>query len=121
MRKKLDVNFVREFVTERKRLRHAVYSTCIYDPTLFTGGRFVVTSQGDLHIRAARPEDGRATYSCLTLHALTSERRRSEPATLTVTGNQMHFLRNKFEDRFVKKFRKKISHFLSFIPLRIIL
>ncbi|XP_053986908.1 cell adhesion molecule Dscam2 isoform X2 [Hylaeus volcanicus] len=50
-----------------------------------TGGRFVVTSQGDLHIRAARPEDGRATYSCLTLHALTSERRRSEPATLTVT------------------------------------
>jgi len=46
----------------------------------------VVTSQGDLHIRAARPEDGRATYSCLTLHALTSERRRSEPATLTVTG-----------------------------------
>ncbi|EFN83957.1 Down syndrome cell adhesion molecule, partial [Harpegnathos saltator] len=50
-----------------------------------TGGRFVVTSQGDLHIRAARPEDGRATYSCLTLHALTSERKRSEPASLTVT------------------------------------
>ncbi|XP_043274690.1 Down syndrome cell adhesion molecule-like protein Dscam2 isoform X2 [Venturia canescens] len=50
-----------------------------------TGGRFVVTSQGDLHIRAARAEDGRATYSCLTLHALTGERRRSEPATLTVT------------------------------------
>ncbi|TGZ53114.1 Uncharacterized protein DBV15_05473 [Temnothorax longispinosus] len=50
-----------------------------------TGGRFVVTSQGDLHIRGARPEDGRATYSCLTLHALTSERRKSEPATLTVT------------------------------------
>lgn len=51
----------------------------------------MVTSQGDLHIRAARPEDGRATYSCLTLHALTSERRRSEPATLTVTGNRIHF------------------------------
>ncbi|XP_033323157.1 Down syndrome cell adhesion molecule 3 isoform X4 [Megalopta genalis] len=50
-----------------------------------TGGRFVVTSQGDLHIRAARQEDAKATYSCLTLHALTSERRRSEPATLTVT------------------------------------
>ncbi|KAL6264322.1 hypothetical protein P5V15_004431 [Pogonomyrmex californicus] len=55
-----------------------------------TGGRFVVTSQGDLHIRAARPEDGRATYSCLTLHALTSERRKSEPATLTVTGNRQN-------------------------------
>lgn len=51
-----------------------------------SGGRFVVTSQGHLHIRAARAEDGRATYSCLTLHALTGERRRSEPATLTVTG-----------------------------------
>ncbi|XP_024944983.1 Down syndrome cell adhesion molecule-like protein Dscam2 isoform X2 [Cephus cinctus] len=50
-----------------------------------TGGRFVVTSQGELHIRAAKPEDGRARYSCLTLHALTGERRRSEPATLTVT------------------------------------
>ncbi|XP_015187903.1 PREDICTED: Down syndrome cell adhesion molecule-like protein Dscam2 isoform X4 [Polistes dominula] len=49
-----------------------------------TGGRFVVTSQGDLHIRAVRPEDGRVTYSCLTLHALTGERRRSESATLTV-------------------------------------
>lgn len=46
----------------------------------------MVTSQGDLHIRAARPDDGRATYSCLTFHALTGERRRSEPATLTVTG-----------------------------------
>ncbi|XP_043491862.1 Down syndrome cell adhesion molecule-like protein Dscam2 isoform X4 [Polistes fuscatus] len=50
-----------------------------------TGGRFVVTSQGDLHIRAVRPEDGRVTYSCLTLHALTGERRRSESASLTVT------------------------------------
>ncbi|XP_046477031.1 cell adhesion molecule Dscam1 isoform X1 [Neodiprion pinetum] len=50
-----------------------------------TGGRFVVTSQGELHIRAARAEDGRATYSCLTLHSLTGERRRSDPATLTVT------------------------------------
>ncbi|XP_076279934.1 Down syndrome cell adhesion molecule 3 isoform X5 [Lasioglossum baleicum] len=50
-----------------------------------TGGRFMVTSQGDLHIRAARQEDAKATYSCLTLHTLTSERRRSEPATLTVT------------------------------------
>ncbi|XP_047351251.1 Down syndrome cell adhesion molecule-like protein Dscam2 isoform X6 [Vespa velutina] len=48
-------------------------------------GRFVVTSQGDLHIRAVRPEDGRVTYSCLTLHALTGERRKSESATLTVT------------------------------------
>ncbi|XP_033228370.1 Down syndrome cell adhesion molecule-like protein Dscam2 [Belonocnema kinseyi] len=50
-----------------------------------TGGRFVVTSQGDLHIRAAREEDGRAVYSCLTWHALTGERRKSEAATLTVT------------------------------------
>ncbi|XP_066587504.1 cell adhesion molecule Dscam1 isoform X2 [Prorops nasuta] len=50
-----------------------------------TGGRFVVTSQGDLHIRGVRAEDGRVTYSCLTLHTLTGERRKSEPATLTVT------------------------------------
>lgn len=65
---------------------------CVYVRVLilFSGGRFVVTSQGDLHIRAARPEDGRATYSCLTLHALTSERRKSEPATLTVTGNRQN-------------------------------
>lgn len=52
----------------------------------------MVTSQGDLHIRAARPEDGRATYSCLTFHALTGERRRSEPATLTVAGMLFVFL-----------------------------
>ena len=46
----------------------------------------MVTSQGDLHIRAAREEDGRAVYSCLTWHSLTGERRKSEAASLTVTG-----------------------------------
>uniref|UniRef100_A0ABD2XN24 Down syndrome cell adhesion molecule-like protein Dscam2 n=1 Tax=Trichogramma kaykai TaxID=54128 RepID=A0ABD2XN24_9HYME len=50
-----------------------------------TGGRFVVTSQGDLHIKSARQEDGHATYSCLTRHSLTGETRKSEPASLTVT------------------------------------
>ncbi|XP_058795689.1 cell adhesion molecule Dscam2 isoform X3 [Phymastichus coffea] len=49
-----------------------------------TGGRFVVTSQGDLHIKSTRQEDGRATYACLTRHSLTSETRKSEPASLTV-------------------------------------
>lgn len=53
---------------------------------MFAGGRFVVTSQGDLHIKSARQEDGRATYSCLTRHSLTGETRKSEPASLTVTG-----------------------------------
>ncbi|XP_063973280.1 cell adhesion molecule Dscam1 isoform X2 [Diachasmimorpha longicaudata] len=50
-----------------------------------TGGRFVVTSQGDLHIRNTKAEDGRASYHCLTLHTLTGERRKSEHVTLTVT------------------------------------
>ncbi|XP_044017269.1 Down syndrome cell adhesion molecule-like protein Dscam2 [Aphidius gifuensis] len=50
-----------------------------------TGGRFVVTSQGDLHIRNTKVEDGRVTYWCLTLHTLTGERRKSEHVTLTVT------------------------------------
>lgn len=53
---------------------------------LFAGGRFVVTSQGDLHIKSTRQEDGRATYACLTRHSLTSETRKSEPASLTVVG-----------------------------------
>lgn len=73
----------------------------------------MVTSQGDLHIRAARPDDGRATYSCLTFHALTGERRRSEPATLTVTGTLLKELTlsprasNKNITRFKKNFEKK--------------
>ncbi|XP_044257604.1 Down syndrome cell adhesion molecule-like protein Dscam2 isoform X1 [Tribolium madens] len=50
------------------------------------GGRIVVTyGTGELHIRSARAEDGLARYSCLTLHILTQERKRSAPAILTVT------------------------------------
>ena len=63
-------------------------------PLSFAGGRFVVTSQGDLHIKSARQEDGRATYSCLTRHSLTGETRKSEPASLTVTGMCMIFYLN---------------------------
>lgn len=48
----------------------------------------ITSGNGDLHIRAARPEDGLARYSCLTLNSLTQERKRSAPATLTVTGNK---------------------------------
>ncbi|KOX68634.1 Down syndrome cell adhesion molecule-like protein Dscam2 [Melipona quadrifasciata] len=63
-----------------------------------TGGRFVVTSQGDLHIRAARPEDGRATYSCLTFHALTEPTgsmpprlmQRSQIAISAESGSDVH-------------------------------
>lgn len=46
----------------------------------------VTYGSGELHIRSARAEDGLARYSCLTLHALTQERKRSSPAMLTVTG-----------------------------------
>ncbi|XP_049839470.1 Down syndrome cell adhesion molecule-like protein Dscam2 [Schistocerca gregaria] len=50
------------------------------------GGRFVVTSTGDLLVRRATASDASSRYSCLTLHALTGERRRSTPAQLlTVT------------------------------------
>ncbi|XP_049765530.1 Down syndrome cell adhesion molecule-like protein Dscam2 [Schistocerca cancellata] len=50
------------------------------------GGRFVVTSTGDLLVRRATAADASSRYSCLTLHALTGERRRSSPAQLlTVT------------------------------------
>lgn len=56
---------------------------CTFNP----GGRMVVTySTGELHIRNARVEDGLARYSCMTLHSLTQERKRSAPAVLTVTG-----------------------------------
>lgn len=46
----------------------------------------VIYSTGELHIRNARMEDGLARYSCMTLHSLTQERKRSAPAVLTVTG-----------------------------------
>ncbi|XP_046991962.1 Down syndrome cell adhesion molecule-like protein Dscam2 [Schistocerca americana] len=50
------------------------------------GGRFVVTSTGDLLVRRATAADASSRYSCLTLHALSGERRRSTPAQLlTVT------------------------------------
>ena len=45
-----------------------------------------MTSNGDLHIKSAQPSDGAVSYSCLTLHSLTGERRRSAPASLMVTG-----------------------------------
>lgn len=57
---------------------------------IVAGGRYVMISgTGDLHIRSARPEDGLAKYSCLTLHSLTQERKRSVAAMLTVTGIYM--------------------------------
>lgn len=46
----------------------------------------VTYGTGELHIRNARIEDGLSRYSCLTLHVLTQERKRSAPAILTVTG-----------------------------------
>lgn len=41
---------------------------------------------GNLHIRSIRAEDGLSQYSCLTLHSLTQQRKRSEPCRLTVLG-----------------------------------
>jgi hypothetical protein len=58
---------------------------------LCAGGRFVVSSSGDLHIKSAQSSDGVVSYSCLTLHSLTGERRRSAPATLMVTGKTPEF------------------------------
>lgn len=70
--------------------KHSVISDYVIT---FAGGRYVITSgNGDLHIRAARPEDGIPRYSCLTLHALTQERKRSGPAVLTVTGKAIYIL-----------------------------
>jgi hypothetical protein len=51
-----------------------------------------VTSSGDLHIKSAQSSDGDANYSCLTLHSLTGERRRSSPATLMVTGETTSYV-----------------------------
>lgn len=51
----------------------------------------VTYGTGELHIRSARAEDGLARYSCITLHTLTQERRRSAPAMLTVTGKIKHW------------------------------
>jgi hypothetical protein len=63
-------------------MRHQVVMFWVF----CVGGRFVVTSSGDLHIKSAQSSDGDVNYSCLTLHSLTGERRRSAPATLMVTG-----------------------------------
>ncbi|XP_060516116.1 cell adhesion molecule Dscam2 [Cylas formicarius] len=49
------------------------------------GGRIVVTyGSGDLLIRSARADDSLPTYSCLTIHSLTQERKRSVTAKLSV-------------------------------------
>ncbi|CAG9760387.1 unnamed protein product [Ceutorhynchus assimilis] len=49
------------------------------------GGRIIVTyGTGELLIRSARHDDSLPTYSCLTIHALTQERKRSQAARLTV-------------------------------------
>lgn len=45
---------------------------------------------GELHIRSVRAEDGMYRYSCLTIHSLTQERKRSAPAILTVTGSYLN-------------------------------
>lgn len=53
----------------------------------FQGGRIIVTyGTGELLIRSARHDDSLPTYSCLTIHALTQERKRSQAARLTVIG-----------------------------------
>lgn len=76
--------FVRDYV--------AVSSWFKDDNILFpgrsdSGGRFLVThGTGNLHIRAVREEDGSSEYSCLTIHSLTHERKRSPPILLTISG-----------------------------------
>ncbi|CAH0562134.1 unnamed protein product [Brassicogethes aeneus] len=74
--------FVKEHVTVTSWSR----DESILLPGSNMGGRIVVTyGTGELHIRSARAEDGLSKYSCLTLHSLTQERKRSAPAILTVT------------------------------------
>ncbi|XP_069687424.1 cell adhesion molecule Dscam1 isoform X3 [Periplaneta americana] len=74
--------FVKDYVTVTSWFRD---DTIILPARDDAGGRFVVTSSGDLHIKSAQPSDGAVGYSCLTLHSLTGERRRSSPASLVVT------------------------------------
>ncbi|XP_046991954.1 Down syndrome cell adhesion molecule-like protein Dscam2 [Schistocerca americana] len=75
--------FVRDDVSVSSWFRD---DTIILPGSHEAGGRFVVTSTGDLLVRRATAADASSRYSCLTLHALTGERRRSSPAQLlTVT------------------------------------
>ncbi|XP_047109675.1 Down syndrome cell adhesion molecule-like protein Dscam2 [Schistocerca piceifrons] len=75
--------FVRDDVSVSSWFRD---DTIILPGSHDAGGRFVVTSTGDLLVRRATAADASSRYSCLTLHALTGERRRSTPAQLlTVT------------------------------------
>ncbi|XP_044742030.1 Down syndrome cell adhesion molecule-like protein Dscam2 [Chrysoperla carnea] len=51
------------------------------------GGRFLVTSgTGNLHIRSVREDDAQSLYSCLTIHSLTHERKRSPSIQLTISA-----------------------------------
>ena len=53
----------------------------------FTAGRYVVlSSSGDLYIRAIRSEDALMKFSCLTTNTLSGERQRSDSVSLTFKG-----------------------------------
>lgn len=54
----------------------------------------VTYGTGELLIRSARHDDSLPTYSCLTIHALTQERKRSQAARLTVIGKNKPLLQN---------------------------
>lgn len=83
------------------------------------GGRIVMTyGTGELHIRSARTEDGLPKYSCLTLHSLTQERKRSDPAMLTIIGESIFLIPfpNMYFLQFSEIFSPLINHLIPFYP-----
>lgn len=62
------------------------YSSTSLNPFFVSGGRYILGgSRGDvLVVRDARADDS-TSYSCEAQHALTGEKRRSEPAVITVS------------------------------------
>lgn len=53
----------------------------------FTAGRYAITSSnGDLHIRTVKSEDGRTKFSCLTTNTLSGERKISDSVYLSIKG-----------------------------------
>lgn len=53
---------------------------------LHSGGKYVITSSSNLHIRDSSLDDSYARFYCQTINKLTGEPRISKPARIIVTG-----------------------------------